>query len=548
MLTSKPRPSSVEGAAEARRSSVRNSFTARATSASRRATASASTTRRFAARTASASRRAAASASAARRVSPRSRSTAADSSARARSERSSPIVAPAVPTTSEARREQPGDGHDAMTPGELARAVEERRRGRLDGPTVEEALDVLGEGTGGGIAARRVLLQTAHHDPVQVGGEVVDRRMSRLVAAGSQLPATRARTRRVLREDGLPQLPIARAPHVEGRLPDEQLVEQHPQRVHVGPRVDVRTRLELLGAHVRRSADGMLPREVVGDLVQRRRRGLGDTEVDDLRLRVAVDLGDQDVRRLEVAVDHSVLVRVLDGQARRTEEPQARARVQLLLDAVFGDGRAVDQLHHEVRPPRLGGPGVEDASDARVVHARQDGALRLEARHHLQVVRARLDELQRDLTLERLLLPGTEDDAEAAFPETLEQLVGTDAITRGGFDERDDRPGQGVGSRPRRARAGAPSRARRAQRRRGSPARRTAPALPPEDRERPGRAPAPRAGLDRGRTSQLKPSIATRRHRTGSGTTGHPARRQMSLRWDAGERRVDPPATYRPPR
>ncbi len=44
-------------------------------------------------------------------------------------------------------------------------------------------------------------------------------------------------------------------------------------------------------------------------------RGLGDAEVDHLRHRHAVVQRDQDVRRLDVAVDDPLLVRVLDGVA-----------------------------------------------------------------------------------------------------------------------------------------------------------------------------------------------------------------------------------------
>ena len=49
-------------------------------------------------------------------------------------------------------------------------------------------------------------------------------------------------------------------------------------------------------------------------------RGLGDAEVDHLRHRHAVVQRHEDVRRLDVAVDDALLVRVLDGLADLDEQ------------------------------------------------------------------------------------------------------------------------------------------------------------------------------------------------------------------------------------
>ena len=53
---------------------------------------------------------------------------------------------------------------------------------------------------------------------------------------------------------------------------------------------------------------------------------LGDAEVDHLGHRLAVVEGDQDVRRLQVAVDDALLVGVLHGLADRDEELEPLAR------------------------------------------------------------------------------------------------------------------------------------------------------------------------------------------------------------------------------
>ena len=86
----------------------------------------------------------------------------------------------------------------------------------------------------------------------------------------------------------------------------------------------------------------------------------------------------------------------------------------------------MDELHHEVRPARLGRAGVEHAGDVRMVHHRQGLPLGLEAGDHLPGVHARLDDLEGDLAADRLRLLGHEDDAKAAFADLLQQLVGAD--------------------------------------------------------------------------------------------------------------------------
>src|SRR5206468_6738035 len=94
--------------------------------------------------------------------------------------------------------------------------------------------------------------------------------------------------------------------------------------------------------------------------------------------------------------------------------------------AILGDRHAVDQLHDEVRPTVLGGPGIEDAGDVDVVHYRQGLSFGLEAGDDLLGVHARLDYFERDFALDGLGLLGHVDRAHAAFADLLEQLVRAD--------------------------------------------------------------------------------------------------------------------------
>ena len=93
---------------------------------------------------------------------------------------------------------------------------------------------------------------------------------------------------------------------------------------------------------------------------------------------LAVVALDQDVRRLEVAVDDPLLVRVLHRRADLAEERQPLREAEPVLVAVVGERDALDQLHDEERPAAVGGAGVEDLGDVGVVHQRQGLPLGLE--------------------------------------------------------------------------------------------------------------------------------------------------------------------------
>ena len=128
-----------------------------------------------------------------------------------------------------------------------------------------------------------------------------------------------------------------------GKRDGDELVDEDAERVDVAAQVDLEGGAScLLGAHVRhRSAD-------VAELAQLARLGIRvrdarEAEVEDLDLReargpptwlpVALEppggrRDDEDVRRLQVAVDDSALVGVADGPADRREEAQPVAQLR----------------------------------------------------------------------------------------------------------------------------------------------------------------------------------------------------------------------------
>ena len=95
---------------------------------------------------------------------------------------------------------------------------------------------------------------------------------------------------------------------------------------------------------------------------------LGQAEVDHLGHRRAVVAFDQDVRRLQIAVDDPLLMGVLHGRADLAKERQALRQPEAVLVAIFRERDPLHQLHHEERAAAFGGAGVEDLGDVRVVH------------------------------------------------------------------------------------------------------------------------------------------------------------------------------------
>ena len=93
-------------------------------------------------------------------------------------------------------------------------------------------------------------------------------------------------------------------------------------------------------------------------------------------------------------MDDASLVGVTDCVANLDEQFQTFANTEAVLVAMFGDGQAMNQLHHEVRSARLGRPGVEHLGNVRVIQQGQRLPLSLEAGDHCLGVHPQLNDLQ----------------------------------------------------------------------------------------------------------------------------------------------------------
>ena len=149
----------------------------------------------------------------------------------------------------------------------------------------------------------------------------------------------------------------------DGQAACEDLVEDDAEGVDVGAVVDAGGVLALLGRHVVSAAHG---RVRDGQLARDRGRAADDAcdaEVGELGRARRVE---QDVGRLEVAVDDVVLVGVLEGRADAVHQLQGvLGRQGAVAAQVVAQAAALDELHDEVVGVALDAL-VEDAHDVRV--------------------------------------------------------------------------------------------------------------------------------------------------------------------------------------
>ena len=219
----------------------------------------------------------------------------------------------------------------------------------------------------------------------------------------------------------------ARLPRTEGQDAYQQFVEDYAERVDVGAGVDVAlAAVGLLGAHVVGRADDAADFGVQSGFAEARAGGFGEAEVDDFRNRFLVDLGDQHVRRLEIAMDDGFLMRVLHSLADLREQREAIVKREAKLVAVLGDGQAGDVLHDEVGAAFGRGAGIEHLGDVGMFHERQRLAFGLEAGDDGTGVHAGLDQLDRHDAVKGRGLLGAPDFSHAPDADPLHQPVRAD--------------------------------------------------------------------------------------------------------------------------
>ena len=158
-----------------------------------------------------------------------------------------------------------GDHRAAVLPHELPQPVGPARRGGQHRLVRQVPQDVGREAVRRLVTPGAVLLQRLHHDPVEVSLQrplqlrrldVAARRDARQGLRRAHLGARPGRVDLPHHPQHLQERPPLELLRIDRRRAGQQLVEDHAERVDVGPGVDVhRRRVGLLRRHVRRRAD-----------------------------------------------------------------------------------------------------------------------------------------------------------------------------------------------------------------------------------------------------------------------------------------------------
>ena len=220
-------------------------------------------------------------------------------------------------------------------------------------PVGTNARSCVGEGAAGRRATLRVLGERPLEDRVEAAGEAVDRRREE-----------RRGRRHVLVHQR------ERALSVERGLAGEELVREDGERVAVG-RGGGRLALGLLGRHVDRRPDDHPRRGEAGRALQH----LRDAEVGEGE---AVVPADQDVRRLDVAVEDPRLVRGVERVAQLADPGDGLREGDRRADHPVAERSPFEVRHHEVRQA-LFVAVVVDREDVRVVERGDEPGLVVEA-------------------------------------------------------------------------------------------------------------------------------------------------------------------------
>ena len=184
---------------------------------------------------------------------------------------------------------------------------------------------------------------------------------------------------------------LGRRGGLERRPSGQHVIEDRPQAVDVARRTDLDTSTE-------GQAPGLLGGHVAGRAHERPRGGerridvdpLGQAEVADIRVPLEID---QDIRRLEVAVQDAAFVGVVDRPADRHQQSGRFEGRQRAFGELLRQRRPLDVLHGEIRMA-VAFSDLQDRDDVRVRQPRRGLGFGPEP---LDVLRRRLGPAQEPL-------------------------------------------------------------------------------------------------------------------------------------------------------
>ena len=173
-------------------------------------------------------------------------------------------------------------------------------------------------------------------------------------------------------------------------MPGEEFEQNHSQRIDIGGRRDAVAadllRRGVVGRHQAHHRHRCLHRTrmIAGS------QNFGDAEVEQFRNTVR---GHQDVRWLQIPVNDQIGMRILNRGTDLAKQLQPLGGREPLRIAELIERFALDEFHHEIRPPIPRRAAVQQPRDVRVIQSRQDLTLRAKPAD---------DELRRDAPAEYL--------------------------------------------------------------------------------------------------------------------------------------------------
>ncbi len=180
----------------------------------------------------------------------------------------------------------------------------------------------------------------------------------------------------------------------EGEDPGDAFVK------HGAEGVDIRAGIDVLGNDLLGAQIPHAPEETAGSGDPRLGGGLGQAEVHDPHPEpTSLLAGHHDVFRLDVAVDHSSRVAVVEGLCDVDAYVEGVPQGQRAVAQKRPEAGPLDDGHHEEKRA-LVAAHVVDRDDGRVIHLRDELCFAAEARLQLGAQRRRGNQLDRDLAVE----------------------------------------------------------------------------------------------------------------------------------------------------
>jgi hypothetical protein len=217
---------------------------------------------------------------------------------------------------------------------------------------------------------------------------------------------------------------------VERMLARQELVQEHAERPDVGASVDVRRVQHLFGRHVPRGTEAL--RRIRERATAFVRETLGDAEIEDFQDRVTVVATRQEeVRRLDVAVDERQRVRFGEPLARFEHEPNGLGRSERTDSSEKRfEPDAFEPFHDEVRFAALERAHVVHPRDVLSLEERCRTRFVHETHHEFRVaLEVRANDLQRHLRFESQV-GRLEHDPHTAFADELaDSITAADEVT-----------------------------------------------------------------------------------------------------------------------